>query len=144
MFLKRVIWSAILTIAAVVVTLVNTGFTVFNNSVYSLSDLPQGERDRTMELGKPYVVTIYTVDVGGRLGRAVRAEAKELETGKSYTVYWETGTDAALVSWVEDSDVQFVINDHMIELTPDGVHYDSRTANLNPSIVNKGAMEPYQ
>lgn len=141
--MKRV-FKTVMTLSAIVLTLVNLVLMVFHNSVYTLSDLPTGEKYATTAddgLNKPYVVTLYIVNAGGRLGKALRAEATELETGKTYNVYWETDITATpLVSWV--SDYQLIINEHTIELTPDGVHYDSRTANLDPAVVNNGATQP--
>ena len=122
--LKTVAKTA-LTLVTITVVFVNLVFFVKDNCFYSLRGLPQGTLDSvTDSLGKPYVVSFYKVDVGGRLGTALRAEATEMETGKTYNVYWEKGAKAPLYSWV--SDYQIIINGHTIELTPNGVHYDYR------------------
>ena len=136
--MKSNVAKTVFTLLTILITVVNIVLFVIDNSYYTLEGLPEGSFYTSTAndgLDKPYVVTFYIVNAGGRLGSAIRAEAKELETGKSYTVYWETNTSGTpLYSWV--SDTQMIINDNTIELTPDGVHFDSRTDEAQPSLFD--------
>ena len=93
--MKKNIAKTIFTLLTLLITVINIVLFVVDNSYYTLNNLPEGSFYTSTaydSLDRPYVVTFYIVNAGGRLGSAVRAEAKELETGKSYNVYWETGT----------------------------------------------------
>lgn len=120
-----------MTVATVLVTLTNIGFFVADNFIHSLNNLPKGEIISSTaqdSLSGPYAVSFYLVKAGGRLGTALRAEATEFSTGKTYTVYWETNAKSSpLYSWI--SDTQISINGHTVELTEDGMHFDSRLLN---------------
>ena len=130
--------KTVFTLLTLLITIVNMVLFVIDNNAYTLEDLPQGSFYTSTAndgLDKPYVVSFYIVNAGGRLGSALRAEAKELSSGKTYTVYWETGTTGTpLYSWI--SDTQMIINNNTIEFTPDGVHYDSRTDSAHPSLFD--------
>ena len=136
--MKNNVVKTVFTLLTLLITIVNMVLFVVDNSYYTLNNLPEGSFYTSTAgdgLDKPYVVSFYVVNAGGRLGTSVRAEAKELETGRSYNVYWETDATATpLYSWI--SDTQMIINDHTIELTPDGVHFDSRTDEAQPSLFD--------
>lgn len=136
--MKSNVAKTVFTLLTLLITIVNIVLLIVDNSYYTLDKLPQGSFYTSTAgegLDKPYVVSFYTVNAGGRLGSAVRAEAKELATGKSYNVYWETNTfGTPLYSWI--SDTQMIINGNTIELTPDGVHFDSRTDEAQPSLFD--------
>ena len=133
--MAKPILKTVLTLLTILITLANLFFTVWDNTAYSLEGLPTGKLYKTDGIDKPYFVSIYIVEAGGTLGTAVRAEATEMDTGKTYTVYWETDvTSTPLYSRI--SDTEFDINGHVISLTPDGVHYDSRTEGV-PTLFDK-------
>ena len=141
MNLKSLALKTVLSVTAVVVTLVNIVFFGIDNSFHSLNNLPEGEIVDTTaatNLDRPYVVTFYRVDGGKNLGTCFRAEVKELETGKTYNVYWEKKTEngptGIVYSWVNDTTM--IINDRTVELTENGLHYDFRKTELNPFTMN--------
>jgi len=132
--LKSQILKTIFTVLTLITVFVNMILFAADSFFPSLKSLPEGELIATTaseSLATRYVVSFYSVDVGPRLGSALRAEATDLSSGKSYNVYWEVGAkaDYPLYSWV--SDYQIIINGNAVELTENGVHYDSRTPLAN-------------
>lgn len=127
--LRSAIAKAVFTMVTLAVVITNIVFLALDGLVPSMKDLPKGEfltSTAAQSLNTPYVLSFYRVNVGGRLGTALRAEATELSSGKTYNVYWELDAkDTPLYSWV--SDYQIIVNGHAIELNEDGVHFDSRT-----------------
>lgn len=133
--MAKTVFKTVFTLVTLVVMLINLFFFVLDNTAYSLDSLPTGTFYKVDGLDKPYVVSIYIVDAGGNLGKAIRAEACEMETGKTYNVYWETGvTSTPLYNRISDTEMD--INGHVISLEPNGVHYDCRTSDLSPTLFN--------
>lgn len=118
------------------VTLVNLVFCVCNSLFYDLNDLPVGEFSFSSFSQDFKTLKIYTVNCPS-LGKAIRGELCYEKDGKAVTqnIYWETGTDTAIVSWIDQNTVSINYNNVDIRYG-----YDSRRHITIPNTpaINKG------
>ncbi len=137
------IFTSLLTVTTLTVVLANIVFFVIDNNVHALDDLPVGVLEKSTaqtDLDKPYVVSFYRVEAGGTLGTAFRAEATDLNTGRTYNIYWDKMTDngptGVVYAWISD-DVM-LINGHSVELSENGAHYDYRSSTEPDGVLPNG------
>ncbi len=122
-----------------IVTLVNLGFNIYNSLFYNLENLPTGEFSFSSFSQDFKTLKIYTVNCPS-LGKAVRGELCYDKDGKTIieNIYWETGTDTAIVSWIDHNTVS--INYNNVDIN---YGYDSRRHITIPNTpaINKGILK---
>ncbi|MBQ0110730.1 MAG: hypothetical protein KBS41_02235 [Oscillospiraceae bacterium] len=134
--MKNKVLNYAVIILCLVITIVNLAFNIYNSFFYNLDDLPQGKFLFPSFSPDLKTLNIYKVDCP-TLGKAVRGELSYEENGKKVTknIYWEIGTDTAIVSWVDNDTV--LINGNNVKIDSG---FDSRRKITIPNApaINKG------
>ena len=138
--MKNKVTNIVIIALCLIITLVNLGFNIYNSLFYNLDNLPVGEFSFSSFSQDFKTLKIYTVNCP-TLGNAVRGElCYEDKDGKSITknIYWETGTDTAIVAWIDQNTVS--INYNNVDIN---YGYDSRRHITIPNTpaINKGILK---
>lgn len=93
----------ILALVAVITIIINTAWTTFDMYSSDLSDVPKGEfLFSSLSPSSNYTVQMYLVDCGNTLGRGVRGEVIDMQTGQSRNIYWDLGEPNVIVGWLDE------------------------------------------
>ncbi len=124
-------FKTIVAVAAFVVMLFNlVGFCI-DSFFYNINNLPQGKfLFSSMSPGGQYTLKLYLVDGGQTLGKGIRGELMDIDTGEAKNVYWVVGEDNALVGWASDTVVS--VNGHTVDVS--NYVYDWRRE-LAPNVI---------
>lgn len=138
--MKNKVTNIVIIALCLIITLVNLGFNIYNSLFYNLDNLPVGEFSFSSFSQDFKTLKIYTVNCP-TLGKAVRGElCYEDKDGKNITknIYWETGTDTAIVAWIDQNTVS--INYNNVDIN---YGYDSRRHITIPNTpaINKGILK---
>lgn len=92
-----------LSIIAALTTIINTAWTTFDMYSYDLNDVPKGDfLFSSLSPNNNYTVQMYMVDCGETLGKGVRGEVIDMQTGQSRNIYWNLGEPNVIVGWLDE------------------------------------------
>lgn len=123
MKIKRI--TACLLSLVLLVSAFNIVFTIKDTFFDNIDSLPKGEfLYSSLSPNGENTVSVYKVKMPG--GFAIRGTSVKLDENGVKTernIFWQLGSDSAIVGWVSDNTVS--INDHIINVE-NGTVYDSR------------------
>ena len=119
----------IISLLAVIITVLNVAFFVKDEFFYSMDDLPEGkllrnEVNQNILFSTGYLLEIYEIPASDKHPPAIRVAARNDRTGRESTVYWQIGTRESLVYWPEDEQNTVYINGVPVNYV--NGHYDCR------------------
>ncbi len=123
MRIKRI--TAVLLTAILIVSAFNVGWIIKDSFFDNIEVLPEGEfLYSSLSPDGETTVSLYKVNMQG--STAIRGAVVTLQedgTKHERNIFWQLGTDNAIVGWVSNNTVS--INEQLIDITTDAV-YDSR------------------
>ncbi len=109
-------FKTIVAVAALMVMLFNLAYFCVDSFFYDINDVPPGKfLFSSMSPGGKYTLKLYLVDAGQTLGKGIRGELVDIDTGDAKNVYWVVGEDNALVGWASDTVVS--VNGHTVDVS---------------------------
>ncbi|HHW46008.1 MAG TPA: DUF5412 domain-containing protein [Clostridiales bacterium] len=93
----------VMALIAAFTTIINTAWTTFDMYSSDIGDVPRGEfLFSSLSPNNNYTVQMYLVDCGNTLGRGVRGEVIDMQTGQSRDIYWNLGEPNVIVGWLDE------------------------------------------